>query len=406
MRIPNFAAFSVVILAAGAGVAGVYSYSQSTQSGATLASAKALLERELPLAGDFSVVKKPPSGNAAEDRFVISKTSLENCQLSILRTEQPFYNNPNLRSLVLSHVETATLKDVDVSRIRTGEFGVSAGYTQSRPYFYIQLIAVGDGKPFSTEYQQTGRPKTVTAQNSLLVPLADKASATRIAETLRQASVLCGAPDKPAATPVAEPAQVPSSSTGMTNNDVVKLVAAGLSDQVIETSIRQAATKSFDVTPAGLVALKKAGVSDAVIVVMLAPPQSPAAPSSDAKSAPSEAPAASSNAAKPAPKYDPDLAKPTPRATPTQPSNGCEAIEAMGLFKNNTGVAGLVEWLAKIRNNGGVTRIVTYGWMDQYGQQRNGQAQIQGGQISSIRLDLTQDMFIPPVSNLRLISCQ
>ena len=78
----------------------------------------------------------------------------------------------------------------------------------------------------------------------------------------------------------------------------------------------------------------------------------------------------------------------------------------MGLFKNNTGVAGLIEWLAQIRNNGGVTKIVIYGWMDQYGQQQKGQVQIQGGQISSIRLDLTQNMYIPPVRNLQLISCQ
>ena len=85
---------------------------------------------------------------------------------------------------------------------------------------------------------------------------------------------------------------------------------------------------------------------------------------------------------------------------------GCESIEMMGLFKNDTGVANLVEWLAQIRSNGAVTRIVTFSWTDQYGQTQTAQAQIQGGQISSIRLDLTQRMFIPPVSNLQLVSCQ
>lgn len=54
----------------------------------------------------------------------------------------------------------------------------------------------------------------------------------------------------------------------MTNNEVIQLVTAGLSEQVIITSIRQAPTKDFDLTPTGLIALKKAGVSDAVIVVM------------------------------------------------------------------------------------------------------------------------------------------
>ena len=54
----------------------------------------------------------------------------------------------------------------------------------------------------------------------------------------------------------------------MTNADVIQMVSAGLSDQIITTSIRQAPAKDFDLTPTGLIALKKAGVSDAVILVM------------------------------------------------------------------------------------------------------------------------------------------
>jgi len=169
----------------------------------------------------------------------------------------------------------------------------------------------------------------------------------------------------------------PPDTPKMTNNEVIQLATAGLSDQVVATSIRQASNKDFDLSITGLIALKKAGVSDAVILVM------------QEKSHPPQLPSTS-----------------PPTVTPPQPSNGCEGIEAMGLFKNNTGVAGLIEWLAQIRNNGGVTKIVIYGWMDQYGQQQKGQVQIQGGQISSIRLDLTQNMYIPPVRNLQLISCQ
>lgn len=56
--------------------------------------------------------------------------------------------------------------------------------------------------------------------------------------------------------------------SAMTNADVIQMVSAALSEQVIITSIRQAASRDFDLTPTGLIALKKAGVSDKVIQVM------------------------------------------------------------------------------------------------------------------------------------------
>ena len=59
-----------------------------------------------------------------------------------------------------------------------------------------------------------------------------------------------------------------SVNSKMTNDEVIQLITAGLSEQVVITSIRQASTKDFDLTPKGLIALKKAGVPDAVIVVM------------------------------------------------------------------------------------------------------------------------------------------
>ncbi len=63
---------------------------------------------------------------------------------------------------------------------------------------------------------------------------------------------------------------VPAQKTknAMTNADVVEMVKAALSEQVIITSIRQASAKDFDLTPNGLIALKKAGVPDVVISVM------------------------------------------------------------------------------------------------------------------------------------------
>lgn len=62
-----------------------------------------------------------------------------------------------------------------------------------------------------------------------------------------------------------------STAAGMTNQDVTKMVAAGLSESLVITAIRQAKTRSFDTSADGLVALKKAGVPDAIIAVMLNP---------------------------------------------------------------------------------------------------------------------------------------
>ncbi|MDX6527964.1 MAG: hypothetical protein QOH41_254 [Blastocatellia bacterium] len=56
--------------------------------------------------------------------------------------------------------------------------------------------------------------------------------------------------------------------SAMTNADVIQMVSADLSEQVIITSIRQAPTRDFNLNPTGLIALKKAGVSDKVIQVM------------------------------------------------------------------------------------------------------------------------------------------
>ena len=62
--------------------------------------------------------------------------------------------------------------------------------------------------------------------------------------------------------------QAATATSKMTNADVIQMVTAGLSEQVILTAVRQASAKDFDVTIAGLVALKKGGVSDALILAM------------------------------------------------------------------------------------------------------------------------------------------
>ena len=149
---------------------------------------------------------------------------------------------------------------------------------------------------------------------------------------------------------------IPSAAT-MTNEDVLQLVGAGPSTSVITTAIQQAKDKRFELGPSALIALKKANVPDAVILAMQSSTPAPAV-------------------AKPEPPAAPIQTPPPPR-TP-QPA-GCTGIENMGLYKDEifdrAVGGGVVEWLAKIRNNTPVTKIVIFGWRDQYGQEKRGQVQ-------------------------------
>jgi hypothetical protein len=71
------------------------------------------------------------------------------------------------------------------------------------------------------------------------------------------------------AQPVAAPAPKPSSSAaGMRNQTVIDLAKAGLSDENIILAIDAAAQTQFDVSPEGLIALAKGGVSKNVIAHM------------------------------------------------------------------------------------------------------------------------------------------
>lgn len=80
----------------------------------------------------------------------------------------------------------------------------------------------------------------------------------------------------PSAAQTATPPSIerPASSAqerALTNADVIKLVRAGLSDTLVIATIRQSPRTAFDVSPEALIALKTAGVSDAVIAVMMTP---------------------------------------------------------------------------------------------------------------------------------------
>jgi hypothetical protein len=89
---------------------------------------------------------------------------------------------------------------------------------------------------------------------------------------------------KPAPTPVA------AAPAAFSNDDVIALASAGMSDDIILAKIKSAPTKSFDTSVAGLKALKAGGVSAPVIRYMIDP-------SAPAAAAPAAAPVAASAAA-------------------------------------------------------------------------------------------------------------
>lgn len=76
-------------------------------------------------------------------------------------------------------------------------------------------------------------------------------------------------------------AALTAAQTSMTNDTVIKMVKAGLSDDIVLGSIKQQPS-GFSVHPDDLIALKKAGVSDKVVAAIvekaMAAPASPAAP--------------------------------------------------------------------------------------------------------------------------------
>lgn len=62
----------------------------------------------------------------------------------------------------------------------------------------------------------------------------------------------------------------------LTNADVIKMIQAGLSDDVIIQTITSAQSPKFDTSADGLIALKKEGASDAVIQKIIAQQSNPA----------------------------------------------------------------------------------------------------------------------------------
>ena len=178
----------------------------------------------------------------------------------------------------------------------------------------------------------------------------------------------------------------------LTNQEIIKLVKVDLGDEIVIAKIKNAPQVRLDVSTDALLALKQEKVSSPIIAAMIERAARPAA----------AAPPSVTTS-------KPDTAESRPPALPIS-NNPCTGVELMGLYKNEifdrAMGGGVVEWLAQVRNNTGVTKIAVIGWRDMYGEQKKAQYQIRGGQITSARLDMTQARAIPPVTDLRLLSCE
>jgi hypothetical protein len=96
-----------------------------------------------------------------------------------------------------------------------------------------------------------------------------------------------GAAPTPTVSAVASPAPRPVLGNPLTNEDVIKLKNAGLSEEVIVDKI-MASPANYRLEADDLVALKKAGISDAIIAAMIHAQQRAPAGASVAQPAPSE----------------------------------------------------------------------------------------------------------------------
>jgi hypothetical protein len=74
----------------------------------------------------------------------------------------------------------------------------------------------------------------------------------------------------------------------LTNDDIVKMARAGLSSSIIITTIETAPAVAFDVSPAGLIELKSAGVEDRIVESMQAKAGTAAAQPEPPRGAPPE----------------------------------------------------------------------------------------------------------------------
>jgi len=115
----------------------------------------------------------------------------------------------------------------------------------------------------------------------------------------------------PAAAPGAAPKRAAATKAASPVDSVIQLVKAGMSDDLIIKSLKKT-NKPADLSPADMVKLKQAGVSDNVIGVMLDPSTTPAPAAAAAPPPPPPAPEPA-----PAPAPAPVASAPAPAPAPT-----------------------------------------------------------------------------------------
>ena len=376
-------------------------------SGASMKQLERWIKRDLPAMGNDLLIFK------SKDRTFgvtlrMPKAELTDCVLTI--QQEARYDGMEVGGL---RTTTISLKDLDLATLSAFEEPPSETYTRNKPSYGVSLSALPDrGTPFRLQTKRTGLADRTESTLRERLYVREQAMGLELEATLRRAAVLCGAIDTPEA-PIASAIPTPTQkhlavattdvtsagkSQKMTNADVIDLVKAGLSELVVANAIRQAPDRGFDLTPQGLVALRKASVSDSLIVAMQA---APVAMVPVPTPVPTKAPA-----------YDPSLSSTyaAEKAAAAVAATGCAGIEAMGLYKNEIFDrkmgGGVTEWIAKIRNNNAVTKIVIFSWRDQYGEEKVSEVQIRGGEIASARVGMTEARFIAPVKELRLKRCQ
>jgi len=259
-----------------------------TQSGPSMKEIDEWLRRDLRAAGSHDVSSKTALGSSG-DKYEIERIAVSDCRLTIRQVARHYFVTSGMRSEAPnSQIDGAviTMKDLDIGGLFVQE---APSYGNANiPSYLVRLSAVAErGDPFSveTEGYQGGPKKGPGRVFRLRVGL--RGAAEKAVEMIRQAALLCGAPDVPlrprpprAATSAGTTTTAPSSAAipppaataaaKLTNDQVIQMVSAGLSEQVIIMSIRQATARAFDLSTAGLIGLKKAGVSDAVIAAMQA----------------------------------------------------------------------------------------------------------------------------------------
>lgn len=374
-------------------------------AGPTLVDMEQWVKRELPAIPAYTLVraKEGETDPLSYENKIVS-ASLSDCVLTIKRTET-FGESRT----VTEYTEVVPLQEVDAGKIVAGEVPVWKGYTFSRPTYAVPLAAATDGAtPFSSQRKfSTTAPQAKRPVRRVSLTTGEMGEAQKAAEVLRRAALICGArvvaPAAVAETAAAsssEPAAAPASTAesrrsaaappagAITNSEVVEMIEAGLSSDVVAKAVQTAAAVNFDLTPTGLIALKKAKVPDAVISAMQAHTAS--------------APAATEAAKKPAPKYDPSLA-PRPRPAPPSP---CDGVELLGLYKEDfRPVSPLILWFAKVRNGTSMTKIVSVEWTNLYGERIRNTAEVGAGQIATLQLATQQPVERQPI-DLRLGACR